>query len=254
MYNVEGKSILVTGALGQLGRAYCTALAQAGARVIVSDVDGEACGKFAGELIGDVDHIGIPLDVGDPASVKSAFATIEEQYGTLDVLVNNAGIAVFTPFAERSFEDFMRVFRVNAGGVFLCTQAASALMQKNGTKGVIVNIGSIYGVVSSNPSIYTDCNRMNSECYSGSKAAIIHMTKYFAAHLAPYSIRVNCLSPGGVFNHQGEDFVENYTKKTPMARMGSEEDMARALLFLASRDCPYLTGHNLIVDGGFTAW
>lgn len=222
--------------------------------MIVSDIKEDDARTLADALPKEAGHVAVALDVGDPASVKSAFVRIEQTCGGLDVLVNNAGIAVFTPFAQRTFDDFMRVFRVNAGGVFLCTQAASALMQKTGTQGVIVNIGSVYGVVSSDPSIYTDCARMNSECYSGSKAAIIQMTKYFAVHLASHGIRVNCLSPGGVFNAQGDDFVERYQHKTPLARMGSEEDMAQALLFLAAGASPYLTGQNMIVDGGFTAW
>jgi NAD(P)-dependent dehydrogenase (short-subunit alcohol dehydrogenase family) len=122
------------------------------------------------------------MDVTQPKSVENSFAQIRE-YGPLDVLVNNAGIGVFTPFWERDYDEFMQVMSVNAGGTFLCTREALRRMKDQG-QGAIINIGSIYGVVSSDPRIYTDCARMNSEVYSASKVAVIHLTKYFAVHVA----------------------------------------------------------------------
>ena len=118
----------------------------------------------------------------------------------------------------------------------------------------IVNIGSIYGVVSSDPRIYTDCSRMNSEAYSASKAGVIQLTKYFSAHLAEHKIRVNCVSPGGIFNNQGDDFVKNYSHRTPFSRMATVDEICGAIIFLASIDSNYITGQNIIVDGGFTSW
>ena len=246
---------MITGAAGQLGRKYCQAFADAGAVVLVSDVELAACEKILAHLPGGAEkHFALRCDVSDPASVERAFAEIKKRFGTLDVLINNAGIAVFGPFENRKFDDFMNVFLVNAGGTFLCTRAASWLMRESKTTGAIINIGSIYGVVSSDPRIYTDTPRYNSECYSGSKAAVIQMTKYFAVHLAPYGIRVNSISPGGVFNSQGDDFVRNYSQRTPLGRMATEDELTATALFLASDGASYITGQNIIVDGGWTAW
>ncbi|MEO5364350.1 MAG: SDR family oxidoreductase [Magnetococcus sp. DMHC-8] len=249
---LDGKIAMVTGATGQLGRRFCHRLAEAGAVVWVTDLDRAACMAVVADLPGL--HHALVVDVADPDSVQAAMQEIGQVSGRLDILINNAGIGVFEPFEERRFEDFMRVLRVNTGGTFLCIQQAARLMRRLGTRGSIVNIGSIYGVVSSDPRIYTDCNRKNSECYSASKAGIIMLTRYFAVHLAPYGIRVNCVSPGGIFNHQGADFVDNYSRGVPMARMGTEDELSGAVLFLTSDDASYLTGQNVIVDGGRLAW
>jgi NAD(P)-dependent dehydrogenase (short-subunit alcohol dehydrogenase family) len=127
-------------------------------------------------------------------------------------------------------------------------------MRAQKTEGSIINIGSIHGMVSGDPRIYTDCTRKTAECYGSSKAAIIHISKYFAVHLAEFGIRVNCISPGGVFNNQGKDFVENYNYRTPMGRMANEVELAGAAIFLASAEASYITGQNIAVDGGWTAW
>ena len=169
------------------------------------------------------------------------------------MLINNAGIGVFDPFWERDFKDFMNVMAVNAGGTFLCTKEALNIM-KGGGGGSIVNIGSVYGVVSSDPSIYTDCSRMNSEAYSASKAAVIQLTKYFSVHAIENNVRVNCVSPGGIFNEQGEDFIKNYSSKTPMGRMAEYEEITGAITFLSSDEASYINGQNLVIDGGLTAW
>lgn len=246
---------MVTGAVGQLGRRFCHALATAGASVWVTDLDEAACQAVVAQLPEEgVSHHALALHVADPDSVRRGMDEIQRVSGQLDILINNAGTAVFEPFEERRFEDFMEVLKVNTGGTFLCIQQASRLMRETGTPGSIVNIGSIYGMISSDPGIYTDCNRKNSECYSASKAGIIMMTRYFAVHLATHDIRVNCVSPGGIFNRQGEDFVENYNRGTPMARMGHEDELSGAILFLASDDAAYVTGQNLVVDGGRVAW
>ena len=252
---LDHKIAMVTGSVGQLGRRFCRYLASEGASVWVTDLDKAACQTVVEQIsTSETTHHALSLDVSDPASVKTGLQEIQRVSGRLDILINNAGIGVFTPFEERAFDDFMQVLKVNTGGTFLCIQQASRLMRDLGTPGSIINIGSIYGVVSSDPRIYTDCNRMNSECYSASKAGIIMMTRYFSVHLAPYGIRVNCISPGGIFNNQGNDFVDNYSGGTPMARMGNEEELCGAVGFLASTDSSYVTGQNLVVDGGRLAW
>ena len=248
------KVALVTGAAGQLGRQFCHALAREGATVWVSDIELDRCEAVLPHLAQNAPHYPLLLDVTNPESVQNAFSAIKRVSGTVDILINNAGIAVFTPFEERTFEDFMNVIKVNTGGTFLCIQEGSKLMRDQQTRGSIINIGSIYGMVSGDPRIYTDCARKTAECYGASKAAIIHMTKYFAVHLAEFGIRVNCISPGGVFNNQGKDFVKNYSYRTPMGRMANETELAGTVIFLSSSEAAYITGQNIAVDGGWTAW
>ena len=251
---LSNKVAIVTGAAGQLGRQFCKALADEGATVWVSDLDETKCKEVVSTLKGEASHYSLLMDVTDPESVKSGFSKIKKTSGKIDIIVNNAGIGVFTPFKERKFDEFINVFKVNAGGTFLCIQEGSRLMQDTETKGSIINIGSIYGIVSGDPRIYTDCPRMVSECYGASKAAIINMTKYFAVFLADSGIRVNCISPGGVYNNQGENFVKEYSRRTPLGRMAKETEIASTAVFLASSDSGYITGQNIAVDGGWTAW
>lgn len=250
----NGKKVLVTGATGQLGRQFCMAFANEGAKVYVSDLDLKKCSLLIDKLPNQDYHKPLSLDVENPDSVQSAFAEIKEISGSIDIIINNAGVAVFTSFEDRDFKDFMKVMRVNAGGTFLCIKEGSKLMRDTKIKGSIVNIGSIHGIVSGDPRIYTDCDRKTAECYGASKAAIIHLTKYFAVHLAEYDIRVNCISPGGVFNEQGKDFVNNYIYRTPMKRMAHEAEIADSAIFLASDKSSYITGQNIVVDGGWTSW
>jgi len=253
LFRLDGLVALVTGAAGQLGRQAARTLGRAGAHVVLVDIKGS--GAVCEALKSEGLHA-TPLDVDitDPKAVERGFAAIVEQHGHLDIVANYAAIAVFTPFEERGLDEFMQVLKVNVAGTFLCIQAAAKVMKKQTNGGHIVNIGSIYGLVSGDPRIYTDCARQTSEVYAASKAAIIQMTRYFAVHLAPYRIRVNVISPGGVFNQQGPDFVKNYSQRTPMGRMAREHELDTALLFLVSNASSYVTGHNLVVDGGWTAW
>jgi 3-oxoacyl-[acyl-carrier protein] reductase len=249
---LDNKNVLITGAGGQLGVCFARSFEAEGAKLWLADISPEILAKSAKE-INPKNLLGtLIMDVTNSKSVVNAFNQIGD-YGTLDILVNNAGIGVFSSFWERDYEDFMQVMSVNAGGTFLCTREALRLMKEQ-CGGSIINIGSIYGVVSSDPSIYTDCSRMNSEVYSASKAAVIQLTKYFAVHAAPLGVRVNCVSPGGIFNHQGQNFVLNYSQRTPFNRMANDQEICGAVIFLASNDASYVSGQNIIVDGGYTSW
>ena len=173
---LKDKNVLITGAAGQLGACFSRSFANEGAKLWLVDISSERLAVVARQIPPESLLGTLTMDVTQPKSVERAFAKVRD-HGPLDVLVNNAGIGVFSPFWERDYGEFMQVMSVNVGGTFLCTREALRLM-KDKKQGAIINIGSIYGVVSSDPSIYTDSNRMNSEVYSASKAAVIHMTKY----------------------------------------------------------------------------
>jgi NAD(P)-dependent dehydrogenase (short-subunit alcohol dehydrogenase family) len=235
---LDGRVALVTGATGQLGSAFCHTLSEAGAHVVAADLRESA----------DVRSV----DITDPDSVERLLAAVAKDHGQLDILVNNAGIGVYTPLAERELDDLARVSAVNLSGTVLCTRAASRLMQDSG--GSVVNIGSIYGIVSPDPRIYGSSGRNSSEIYGATKAGVIQLTKWLAVHLAGARIRVNAISPGGVFADQEPQFVREYESRTPLGRMATVDDVQGALLFLASDASSYVTGHNLVVDGGWSVW
>ncbi|HIA12034.1 MAG TPA: SDR family oxidoreductase [Flavobacteriales bacterium] len=249
LFNLNGKVVLVTGACGQLGSAICKSLEQTGAKVVGTDI------KLNGKS-GDTDLR--ELDITSRADVENTFEGIHEQYGSIDVLINNAGVSTFEKFEERPEKSFDWVMDVNLKGTFFCIQSyVNLLDQHKQESGAIVNIGSIFGVVSPDFRNYTDLNRKNSEVYGATKAGVIQMTKYFAVHLADRNIRVNAVSPGGIFNPenpQGDDFIKNYSSRTPMNRMANDEDMLGAILYLSGDAAKYTTGQNIVIDGGMSSW
>jgi len=247
------KVAIITGGAGQLGSSLCANFDKAGYITIMADLSIEVCKKRIKSLKLKNTYP-VELDVTNINSISSAFKTIYKKYKHIDVLVNNAGIAIFTSFKNRTFEEFDKVMKVNVYGTFFCTQCALKYMEKQENGGRIINIGSIYGVVSPDPRIYGNSGRNSSEVYGASKAAIIQMTKYFAVHIKNKKILVNCVSPGGIFNNQQKHFIKNYEYKTPLGRMAHENEIAKVVLFLCSDDATYITGQNIIVDGGFTIW
>ncbi|MCT7554889.1 SDR family oxidoreductase [Aliarcobacter butzleri] len=236
------KIAIITGANGQLGRSYLRTLSALGYFVYAIDLNIDSI--VLGEKIKP-----IVLDITNENDVHNFYKTIKQ----VDVLINNAGIGVFTPFEQRTAQEFMQVMNVNLLGTFLMSQGAIEIMKKQDS-GKIINIGSIYGQVSSDERIYGDSGRNNSEVYSATKAGVIHMTKYMATHFGKYNIQTNCISPGGIFNKQSKEFVDNYEYKTPMGRMGTPDDLQSALKFLIAEDNKYVNGQNITVDGGFVAW
>lgn len=249
---MERKTAVITGGAGQLGSALCRRFDRLNYTTVMIDVDLNTCKRRIAEL--HLKHtIPIELDITDLPSIESVFREVVETFHHLDVLVNNAGIAVFTPFEERTFDEFDKVMKVNIYGTFFCSKSAMQYMEKQ-KHGSIVNIGSIYGVVSPDPRIYGDSGRNSSEVYGASKAGVIQLTKYLAVHVKCKNIRVNCVSPGGIFNHQKEVFVKNYQNKTPLGRMAHEDEIANVVTFLCSDEASYITGQNIVVDGGFTIW
>lgn len=257
MIESKTKVILITGACGQLGSELSRTYADLGWTVCITDIDEKECEELAKSLNqkSNQKHLSFVMDVTSEDSVSAAIKHIEEKGITIDALVNNAGTAVFSDFTERTKDEFMKVVEINLFGTFNCIRQIGTHMANNNIEGSIINIGSIYGVVSSDPKIYTDCPRNNSEVYSATKAGIIQMTNYFAVHLAESSIRVNCVSPGGIFNNQGDDFVKKYSHRTPAKRMAKVQEIVQAIVYFSENaSSSYVSGQNLLVDGGLTSW
>lgn len=239
---MKKKTIFLTGANGQLGKAIIKKLSD--------DYD-----IFKIDISADKDVIDdntICLDVSDVKEVRSLFGSTNP-----DILINNAGISVFSDFLDRTEDELDDVYNVNLKGTINMINEFARQNQKNKTNKNIVNIASLYGLVSADPRIYTDTKRNSPEIYAATKSGIIQLTKYYCVHLREMNIRVNAISPGGIFNPkqpQGEDFIKNYSSRCPMNKMGSADDIANGVSFLISDDSGYINGHNLVIDGGFTAW
>lgn len=226
---MRGEVALVTGARGKLGPVWCTALEQAGAEVIGVDMeDADVTDRMA------LEHLRDRLD--RPPTV----------------LVNNAGIDQ-SPEAEAREDDFLRVLDVNLAGTYNCTTVFGTAMAEAG-RGAIVNIGSLYASIAPIPQLYDHLpGFVKPPAYGASKAGVVQLTKYFARLWGPRGVRVNALSPGGVFAGQDAQFLSKYCARVPLGRMAEPQDLTGPLVFLASDASRYLTGHELRVDGGFTA-
>lgn len=263
-FSLEGKTAIVTGASGLIGQKHCEALAAAGANVVVADileVQSENLAKTLGER-----HLGIKLDVTNQASLDRAKELILAKYGRIDILVNNAAIndmfenpalaKDLSAFENYPIEAFRKSIEVNVLGMFLCSQVFGKVMAAQGS-GSIINVASTYGMVGPDQSIYRDeagnQTFFKSPSYPTTKGAVINFTRYLAAYWGHKGVRVNTLSPGGVENAQNEFFVKNYAAKTLLGRMAEATDYQGAVVFLASEASSYMTGANLVVDGGWTA-
>jgi NAD(P)-dependent dehydrogenase (short-subunit alcohol dehydrogenase family) len=241
--NSQLKRIAVlTGANGQIGKYYLDFLINKGFFVYAIDKVIDRSSKSASCET-------ISLDITNELRVHEFYSKLKD----VDLLINNAGIGVFTRFEDRTAQEFRDVMEVNLLGTFLMSQGVVKIMKKR-LRGKIINIASIYGTRSSDERIYGESNRKNSEVYSATKAGIISLTKYMSAHFGRYNIQTNCISPGGIFNNQNDFFVKQYIYKTPANRMGCPEDMLSTLDYLISDDSSYVNGQNIVVDGGFTSW
>jgi NAD(P)-dependent dehydrogenase (short-subunit alcohol dehydrogenase family) len=251
LFDLGGRIALVTGATGRLGRVFAGALADAGADVVLSGRDEQALERLAGEL-GERAAGAIAADLADEAQIERLFDELDRRWGRLDVLVNNAGAARRAPFGAVGAEDLAALHAVNVAAPYLCAQRAATLM---GDGGKIVNVGSIYGSVAVDTRIYEGAEDMvpASPAYVASKSALVALTRELAVRLAP-AIQVNMLSPGGVEADQPAAFQEAYRRRTPAGRMARAEDVAGTLVYLCAPASDYVTGQNILVDGGFTAW
>jgi NAD(P)-dependent dehydrogenase (short-subunit alcohol dehydrogenase family) len=250
-----------------LGREHCMALAAAGARVVLTDLNADALGALAERLRegGARDTLAVAADITEPADVDRLRDAVLARFGKLDVLVNNAAIDdKFGPSAEQesrfenySVEHFRRQLDVNVTGVFLCCQRLGSIMAERGS-GSIINVASTYAIVAPNQDLYRREDGTQAfwkgAAYPASKGAVLQLTRFLAAYWGERGVRVNALCPGGVEAGQDAHFRARYAERTPLRRMATPGDYRGALLFLASDASAYMTGASLVVDGGFTIW
>lgn len=266
LYNLKDKVVIITGGAGLLGRQYSEALSNLGAVPILADMDGALAEKVAGELEKKYNTKvrGYAVDVTIKKSLEDCRDKVISEFGRVDVLINNAGISgkvaddtVAPGFEDYPLAEWEKAFDVNITGMFLAAQVFGHEMVKQGN-GVVINICSIYGILSPDQRIYAregaSKNFIKPVSYSVTKSAVLNLTRYLATYWAGKGIRVNTLTPGGVFDNQDAKFVKRYSERTPMGRMANPEDMVGPMLFLASDASKYMTGANLIIDGGWSAW
>ncbi len=269
-FDLTGRVAVVTGGVGLLGAEFSRTLAEAGASVVVVDLNASASQAVAESLTkSGYKALAVPTNITNPDEVKALVEKTLDAFGRLDILVNSAALdpkfdpdAVNKGITPGAFEDYPldlwnSALNVNLTGIFLMTQACVKPMLEQGKKGSIINICSTYGLNGPDQRIYIkDGKRVAFKpvYYTVTKAGVMGFTKYLAAYYAGTDIRVNALTPGGVFNNHEDYFVKNYSAKTIMGRMAQKDEMNGALLFLASDASSYMTGNNVVVDGGWTAW
>lgn len=242
---MKNKVIIVTGGSGLIGRELIAHLTRSGAIAINADIDIDT----------DLSKKQLHCDITSPQSIDQAIELTIEHFGHIDGLVNNAYPRTSdwsAKFEDIPFESWQNNVNMQMNSVFLFCQKITPIMKKQGS-GSIVNIASIYGVVGNDFSLYEDFGGTSPAAYSAIKGGIINFTRYLASYYGKHNIRFNCVSPGGIFDNQHPSFVEKYNTKVPMGRMGNPDDIAPAVSFMLSDDAKYITGQNLIVDGGWTA-
>jgi len=267
-FDMSGKTAVITGAAGLLGKQFALALAQAGAKVVLADLNAQAAEAKALWLREQgLQAISVGVDVTDPVSVQTMVQSALEAFGSVDVLINSAALdPKFDPanvgsqganaFESYSLDAWRQALDVNLTGTFLATQAVVRQMLTQG-QGVVVNICSTYGLAGPDQRLYERPDGSRSfkpAYYSVTKAGVLGFTRYLAAYYAGKNIRVNALTPGGVYNGHDEVFTSQYSARTVLGRMANIDEMSAAMLFLCSDASSYMTGSNLVVDGGWTAW
>jgi len=267
-FRLDGQTAVVTGGAGLLGKEFCRTLAQAGAAVIVADMNQAAAQLVANGLIqSGYKALAYGVDVTRPESTRAMADAAVAEFGRLDILVCSAAMdPKFDPQnqsaqSRNAFEDYplsawQQALDVNLTGMFLSAQAVVKPMLAQ-DHGVIINICSTYGLVGPDQRLYErpdQPQQYKPVFYSVTKAGVLGLTRYLATYYAGKNIRVNSLTPGGIYNNHDEIFNKNYSFRTVMGRMAHKDEMNGAILFLASDASSYMTGNNVVVDGGWTAW
>jgi sorbose reductase len=248
LFDLDGKRALITGASSGIGRKVAAAYLQAGAQVAIAARHTEALDKVAAELASAGNNVmPVSCDVTDPDQVSRMLDQVTAELGGIDIAVCNAGIIGVTPMLEMSLEEFQRIQDTNVTGVFLTAQAAARQMVRQGHGGAIITTASMSGHIINVPQQVGH--------YCASKAAVIHLTKAMAVELAPHQIRVNSVSPGYIRTELVEPLTEYHAQwepKIPLGRMGRPEELTGLYLYLASAASSYMTGSDLVIDGGYT--
>ena len=269
VFDLSGKVAIVTGAGGILGREFCRTLSENGCKVAAIDkaevLESESFRKFYADIKESLEVYPYACDIISPNEVDFTVSRIENDLGRVSILHNNAATKTtnlnnfFAKYEDYDLATWREVMSVNIDAMFLMSQAVGSRMANNNIQGSIIQTSSIYGLVGPHGDIYLGSEYLGMEIntpavYSASKAAVVGLTKYLATYWGSRNIRVNCLVPGGVSSGQNETFSIKYSELVPMGRMGSVSEIQSALLFLASAASSYVTGQNLVVDGGFTSW
>ena len=268
-FSMKNQTAVITGGGGLLGKEFCKTLAQAGADVIVADINKDLAQKTVDMIADFGGHaIACEVNVTDPDSVKAMADLAVSETGRLDVIVCSAALdpkfdgtqgAHKNSFEDYPLKQWQDALNVNLTGLFLCAQAAVKPMIRQ-NHGVIINICSTYGLVGPDQRIYERPGQDPAQrqykpvYYSVTKSGVLGLTKYLATYYAGTGIRANCLTPGGVYNGHDEVFAKQYSTRTVLGRMANIDELSGGLLFLASEASSYMTGANLVVDGGWTAW
>lgn len=272
LFDLTGRVAIITGGAGMLGMQHAATIAEVGGHVVVADLSEETVARSAAEITQahGVEAFGARVDITRKPEVDAMVAAVMKKFSRIDILINNAALTVrggserakeyFAPFEEYPLDLWEKALQVNLTGMFLCCQAAGKVMVAQ-RSGVILNIASDVGNISPDHRIYEGvANPHTGEpfnmpiAYATTKAGVINFTRYLATYWADKGLRVNCISPGGVYAGHDPQFVKNVTYRIPLGRMAAVDEYKGAILFLVSDSSSYMTGANLIVDGGRTAW
>lgn len=256
LLDLTGRVALVTGGTGYLGSRFCAALAEAGATVVISSRDAQRAATAAAQLPSPngAAHYGVTIDHTDAASIAGGFADAVDVAGKVDILVNNGLAAPKSDLTDCTFDEFLQ-HQANTAGYFELARTLRDHVVSRGSSGNVINIGSMYGQVASYPDAYEGVCMASPVSYHAHKGSVIHMTRHLAAYYARDNVRVNCLSPGPFPNESvPPQLPKNLSMKVPLQRMGKPYELKAALVLLASDAGSYMTGTNITVDGGWTAW
>jgi NAD(P)-dependent dehydrogenase (short-subunit alcohol dehydrogenase family) len=261
LMNLNGRVALITGGAGHIGSAICDALAEVGANIVIIDCNKELCETKTGQIIDEfnVEAQSIVMDLTNEQELRKIPDRVLEHFHSIDILVNCAALVGTSSldgwgveFKKQSAETWRLALEVNLTVPFILTQVCSDALNQSRT-GSVINIGSIYGLLGPDMQIYKGTSMGNPAAYAASKGGLLQLTRWFSAVLAP-NVRVNSITLGGVSRGQPESFYSKYIEKTPLKRMAYEEDIKGAVVYLASDLSSFVTGHNLVVDGGWTIW
>ena len=250
IFNFKNKVVVISGTSGLLGNSFAELFLSIGSIVIGID-------KKKGSIKNNNFYF-FNTDISNTKKIDKIMNSIIKKFKKIDVIINNAGISYFTKFEDRTDYELNSTLKTNLiGTINLCKSYLKIHKKRKLKRCSIINIGSIYGSLSPNFSIYQKGDNINSEIYGASKAGIIQFTKYLSVYGAKYNINVNCLSPGGILNFnkmQKKNFIKKYSKRVPLKRMATTDDFISCIIFLSSEKSSYVTGQNIIIDGGLSVW